>query len=304
MSPTEQKHLTATPPQAPYANQLGEAREVVDGFSQDPLFIESLRDNGVDPDDITSHGYIQGLSVYAEEFTTNLGSTYDPRVVTEISLLANAPLMIQVSNQIQHYESQHAGGRHLNQETWDYLQNDLKPYSVWFNQTLSDYMVDHDTTKFSDIVEALTTVAAQHFPHQEEHVASHLTNIARGARTEAVGRQLIAMTGLLYTPGTPEDDLRGGDIVVVYKGKRIKIDFKSSLDQIAKHIGGYDAVEQRHQMYAVTHFRQDKYGSILLYPGFSDGDLGDACRLSPDVAADRARQMSTQLLRAFKEMHL
>lgn len=304
MRPSNQKELLTTSPEVAYDNQLDEAHKVVSDFSQDSLFIESLLDKGVDPEDTTSYGYMAALSAYAEDYVANLGDMYDPRVVTEISLLANAPLMIYVSNQIQHYESQRSGGHRLNQESWSYLQNELKPYSVWFNQKLSDYMVDHDTTKFSDIIEALTDTTLEHFPHHEEDVESHLTNIARGARTEAVGRQLVALTGLQYAPGTPEDDLRGGDIVVVYKGKRIKIDFKSSLDQIAKHIGGYDAVEEKHQMYAVRHFKRDKYGSILLFPGFTDGDLGDACRLPQKVAEERAFQMSIQLQRAFHEMHL
>lgn len=275
----------------------------VQSFENDPTFIESLNSQNIDPNDKTNMDYASTLSYYAEDYCQVYADTLDPKEAQEISLIANTPYMLHVSHNLAHYENERRK-RRLDDDEWSYYTETLKPYAVWYNQKLSDYIFEHDETKFSALTETLADSAYDSFPHHETAVESQIKIIARGARTEAVGRQLLQDTPIEHVPGTAEDDLRGGDIIITYKGKRIKVDFKSSLDSIARLRGGYDDITKNHLTYALTHNKNDKYGAIVLFPGFTDKDLGDNCRLPEKIAAQRSQAIAIQLQRACIELGL
>jgi hypothetical protein len=285
------------------SSSLTTSLETVQNFENEPLFIESLINQGIDPHNKTTLEYANALSYYAEDFCNIYADSLDSKESEEVSLIANTPYMLHVSRDLAHYENERKV-RRLDEDEWTYFTQTLKPYAVWYNQKLSDYMFTNDNTKFSTINETLADSAYDSFPHKEGAVEQQVKNITRGARTEAVGRQLLEDTDIQHAPGTPEDDLRGGDIIIIYNNKRIKVDLKSSLESIAKLRGGYDEIAKTNTAYALMHNKRDAYGSIVLFPGFTDKDLGDNCRLPERIAKQRSQLMANQLQRACIELGL
>lgn len=282
---------------------LQNSLNIVKNFENEPVFIEQLTKHGIDPHDRTSVDYANALSYYAQDYCNTRADMLEPKQSQEISLIASTPRMLHVSQEIAQYEGMRKT-RRLDDSEWSYLTQTLKPYSVEYNQNLSDYIFKYSDTNFKSLNETLADGAYDSFPHRESAVEQQIKIISRGARTEAVGRHLLEDTPIEYTPGTPEDDLRGGDIIIIYKGKRIKVDFKSSLDSIAKLRGGYDEITEKKLTYALVHNKRDQYGSIVLFPGFTDNDLGDNCRLPKKMAEERSFSIMIQLQRACHELGL
>ena len=130
----------------------------------------------------------------------------------------------------------------MSDEEWQYYQ-DFKPYMIWYNQLLSDYAYTNPLAALSALNSALIAQALPSFPGESEAVERNLKRATRGARTEAASRELLDRTDLDYSPGTIEDDLRGGDLIVTYGGHRDKVDLKSALNHVAAPRGAYRAID-------------------------------------------------------------
>lgn len=222
-------------------------------------------------------------------------------------MAANAPYLGHVQKQLDRYEQQRKH-RRLSSAEWVEYSDILKPYAVWYNQLLSDHFYTHPETTFSDVNRVLIEQTLDHFPHHEQDIELSVLATTKGARKEAVTRQILDQTHINYVPGTPEDDLKGGDIIIEYNGKRIKVDIKSSLQAIADIRGGYDEIQKKHVMYAISRDKRkgknNKFNSIIIFPGFTDDDLGDRCYLAPELMETRADNLAVQLQRACIEAKL
>lgn len=280
----------------------------VSGFENEPQFIELLQGNGIDPHNKTTLEYADGLMNYTHDYCTTYSSTLSASEISQLTLIANAPYLGHVQQQLNYYELQRKQSKRLSDTEWTEYKEVLKPYAVWYNQLLSDHIYEHPETTFSELNRALIEQTLNHFPYDENGVERGVKATTRGARKEAVTRQMLDQTPVDYVPGTPEDDLKGGDIIITYKGQRVKVDIKSSLQAIAEIRGGYDEIETQHVMYAISRDtrkgKDNKFNSIIIYPGFTDDDLGDHCYLSPDILLDRAYGFAVQLQRACIEAEL
>jgi len=287
-----------------------EASRVVRGFTTEPAFIEALGSEGVSPTDSTTVEYANALSAYAESYYSVYGQdeSTDPNQSTQIRLLASAPRLIHSQKEINFYQSE-GKKRNLTTEEKTYC-NSFKPYLVWYNQLLSDYDFANPTGKMSEMSKALTEQSLLSFPYDSPLVESSIRKRMRGARTEAVSQQLLSRTSLDYSPGTANDDLQGGDVIVIHKGLRIKVDLKSSLDPIATIRGGYDKIFKDRICYAISkkasnHGNKENY-VIVLFPGFTDSDLGDSLglHLPEKDMQSRAENIERQIRLAFRELRL
>ncbi len=277
------------------------ANETIAAFAYEPLFMESLQNSGIDPLDRTSSEYANALSFYALDYCHTHADILAPDEAAQITLIANAPYLSHVQRDLDHFEHERKH-RRLDNDEWSYLNDTLKPYAVWYNQRLSDYIYTHPNSNLSEINQTLSDSTISHFPHKEHEVTEKLHAITKGARKEAITRQLLDRTPIEYVPATPEEDLHGGDLIILYNGKRIKVDVKSSLDAIARIRGGYDEIESKGLMYAITRDKRDTYGSIVLFPGFTEAELGNNCRLPADGLDERAMMLAIQLQRACVEL--
>jgi hypothetical protein len=297
-SPNLEKQPTST---------WSQAEEIVADFQFDPNFIARLMKDGIAPSDLTSPQYADALSAYSESYleANSIDQPENPNVSRQVTLIANAPLFVNSQKDLTHYETKRIRERRLPSNEWEHLQA-LKDYTVWFNQELSDYVYTHPNEKLSDINKALIKSALNNHPNDSELVEQSITDTTRGARTEAVTRQLLDVAGVPYDPGTAEQDRKGGDIIVHFQGHDIKVDIKSSLIAIADARGGYDAITEKHLMYAINKRPGEKVADhvVKLYPGFEDIDLGDSLGIKPDsqFSITRSQNIAIQLMKAVKEL--
>lgn len=290
-------------------SQFETASRIIDDFSHQEVFHDGLRQQGVDPDSRGSYEYASVLSGYAEQYTQHFTDEYDSRTLDEVLLLADAPLALYIAQDIVAYDTRRDHGEYLNDEEWaDYKAR--KAYAVSYNQRLSGYMHEHGDIRFSDIVASLSDKGREYTYFSPEDTHDIMTTMARGARTEAVSQQILDKTDIPYRTGTAQEDLAAGDVIFFPDTLYIKGDEKSSLTAIAEILGkgnlqrGYELIEKNGQLYAIKESKTTEHDAIVFYPGFTDQELKNVCRLPDDVAAKKAAVLQAQLKRAFKEMKL
>jgi len=282
-----------------YLSEWGEALRTVQGFSAE-LHLS----------DITSVDYAKALSEYATQYCEE--HQHDDSLTTDqidqIKLLANAPLYLHNEKELSFFDSE-KHRRRLADDEWQYCQ-DFKPYMIWYNQLLADYAYTNRRDTLSGLNNVLIQQALPYFPSEAEAVERNIKRATRGARTEAVARELLDRTPIDYSPGTIDDDLRGGDLIVTYQGHRVKVDIKSSIAEIAAVRDGYDEIDSHHLRYAILITRKDGGDTakhvVVLFPGFTDSDLGDSLSLQLPEAniQEHADSMAKQLHLAFAELKL
>ncbi|MBC7943274.1 hypothetical protein H7X68_02130 [Candidatus Saccharibacteria bacterium] len=283
-----------------------DAHNIVQKFTTESAFIDKLSNDDSQPPDITSVEYANALSVHAQEYC-------DARKISQsqsdqIKLLANVPYYLHNQKESSYYENER-DVRHLTDEEWQYYQG-FKPYMIWYNQLLSDYVYTNPQATLSDMDTALIEQALPSFPGELESVERNIKAAVRGARTEAVSRELLDLTQIDYSPGTIDDDLRGGDLIVIYKGNRVKVDIKSAISDIAAVRGGYSEIDKHHLTFAIFKARRDGHDKtkhvVVIFPGFTDSDLGDSLSLQlPEKDIQKhADSLAKQLQLAFDELHL
>ncbi|MFZ1301932.1 MAG: hypothetical protein WAQ27_05180 [Candidatus Microsaccharimonas sp.] len=300
---------TATP-ERQKTNSWDEAERIVTGFQFEPDFIAHLMAQDVSPSDPTTSEYIDSISAYADSYIDvhTQDETLSEDLAAQVQLVANAALFVERQKELSHYEAKLRHTRRLPDDEWRYFQDTLMPYVIWYNQRLSDYVYAHPDDKLSAVNRALTTTALNSHPHDAEAVEHSVTDTMRGARKDAVTRQLLDIAGVPYRPGSQEEDRKGGDIIVTYKGHDVKFDIKSSLIAIADERGGYDEIAEKHLMYAINKRKGEKVSDhvVKLYPGFEDIDLGDSLGINPDseFARTRSTVVAGQIMRALNELGL
>lgn len=285
-----------------------DARATIRRMATEPGFIHALAEKGLRPTDRTTADYADILSWYGEQYceAAERAGTTEQSEIDQVKLLANVPYYLHNQKQVARFDDIRKSRRLTDEEWTDYQEH--KPYMVWYNQLLSDYAYAHPDDKMSSMNKELIEQAVTCFPREAQTVENHVKRATRGARTDAASRQLLDRTSLNYVPGSIEDDLRGGDMIVERHGKRIKIDIKSSLGDIAAIRGGYDAIQSKLISYAILKNRRDNNDKekhvVVLFPGFTDSDLKDSLGLNmPEKdMQNRADFIEHQLELAFREL--
>ena len=302
--------LASNPTTSPLSLGWSEAQTCVQQLATKPAFIERLTSAGLPNEDKTSLDYAKALSARAGDYCASReqDGSINRSLADQIKLLANVSFYLHNQKEISYYE-QERDNRRLTDEQWQYYQ-DFKPYMIWYNQLLSDYAYSNPRATLSDLNNNLIAQALPSFPGEIEAVERNVKRATRGARTEAASRELLDRTHLDYSPGTIEDDLRGGDLIVTYNGHRVKVDIKSSLSDVAAVRGGYQSINEHQLSYAILKTRRDGNDKakhvVVLFPGFTDGDFGDWLSLQlPEQAIQKhADKLAAQLELAFRELQL
>ena len=283
-----------TETERPSARGWDEASYYVTNLTNEPDFIAYIEDQGFD---IGSIDYADALSSYTDATLEQQEGLIDEQTATRIRLIANAPYITYASLEINELKRRRMGGRKLPTNEWNRF-NALKHQAVWYNQMLNDYMYINDGESFSAIAQATTEQTLDHFPSHTHQAATTMEGILRGARTEAATRHLFDDAAIPYRPATAEEDLRGADVMLTMPDGEYAIDIKKSLDQLAENDGGYD-FEENGKFYSIAHHGNHK--KILLFPGFTESDLGDSVRLSAEITNQRKDKVRAQLSLAWIE---
>lgn len=285
------------------------AFSLVKSFDNEPNFIQISISGGLDPNDRSTTEYANALSLYAQDYcdTQATDIAIDQSTIDQIKLLASVPFFLHVKYMLNNYA--YDKKTHWLPETEMQRLRVLKPYVIWYNQLMSDYIYDNPSGKMIDLEGALIKQALSYFPRQIDTIEGDIQQVTRGARTEAIVRSLLDRTPLNYIPGTIDDDLRGGDLIVEYDNKRVRVDIKTSIGPIARLRGGYEEIQSNNISYAIHRIKRDQGeedATVVLFPGFTDDDTDGLLSLDlPDsLIQEHANFITKQLHLAFQELHI
>ncbi len=183
---------------------------------------------------------------------------------------------------------------------------------IEYNQLISEHLYANPDENIIEIAAMTASATGLITPGELARTASQHITALKGARVEAVCRHLLDELVKMapedmfsYRPATPQEDAQGADAITTFEGKRLNVDFKASLDSLEyeadgtfkPHTAGKDYVIKSWQHGDVTHT------SVRLNPDFSDADLGDTCRLSPEILTRAKLHMMNQLMAAYAEVY-
>ncbi len=285
------------------------AFNLVKSFDSDPSFIQILVSSSLEPNDRSTTEYANALSLYGQDYCDNRSKndTLDQNVIDQIKLLASVPFFLHVKYMLNNY-AYDKKTRWLPETAMQEMRT-LKPYVIWYNQLMSDYAYANPQGRMDNLEGALIKQALSYYPRQIDTIEEDIQQVTRGARTEAIVRSLLDRTPLNYIPGTIKDDLRGGDLIVEYDNKRVRVDIKTSIGPIARLRGGYEEIQTNNISYAIHRIKRDQGkedATIVLYPGFTDEDTNGLLSLDlPDNQIQyHADFITKQLHLAFQELHI
>ena len=292
---TYEPPITTTETEHPTTSTWDHTSHYVTSLTNEPNFITYVEEQGIKQGSID---YADALSRYADASLEQQEGLIDEQTATRIRLVANAPYITHASLEINELRRRRMAGRRLPPDEWDRF-NALKHQAVWYNQMLNDYMYEHDNESFSTIAQTITEQALDNLPSHTHQAATTMEGILRGARTEAATRHFFDDAEIPYRPATIEEDLRGADVILTMPDGEYAIDIKKSLDQLAENNGGYD-FEENSRFYSIADHNGRK--KILLFPGFTESDLGNSLRLSPETTDQRKDKIRAQLSMAWAEI--
>lgn len=270
--------------------------DYVTSLTNEADFIRIVEQQGLVSDSIE---YADALSRYAEEALVQQEGLIDEKTATQIRLVARAPYVTHASLAINKLRTQRMGGRRLAREEWNTF-NHMKKQAVLYNQLLNEYMYQNTDDSFSAISQVISDQALDHCGRDIHAGAMAIEGVVRGARTEAATRHLFDDCDVPYRSATPEEDLRGADVILTLPSAEYDLDIKKSLDQLANNNGGYNFTETR-KLYSIAQNHNGRK-KILFFPGFTDADLGDKLRLDRATTDTRQDIIRIQLTLAIQEI--
>jgi hypothetical protein len=271
-----------------------EVSRYVTSLTNEPDFISYVESRQLDKRSI-EHASV--LADYADAVIDQQGELLDEKTATQIRLVANATYITHVSHRIDELRDHRGASKRLSNEEWNEL-NQLKEQAVWYNQLLSNYMYNYSDESFSAITQATVDQVLEHMPRNDAATRT-MQAISGGARTEAATRHLLDDSHVPYRPATQEEDLKGADFILQHPKGEFPVDIKRSLDQLAQYNNGYD-FEEHKKLYAIDQHHKNK--RILLFPGFTDNQLGDNLRLNAEQTSAISILIGTQMMRAGNEI--
>lgn len=274
------------------------ASDQVVALTYDSDFAGFCEQNNASPDDQTSYQYALALDGYVTEYATvHFGDgTLTKDEADRLKLIGGYPANSSKDALVSDWST-----ATLNNEDLSYYL-DCKESLVNYNQLLSKYIYNHgQDLALTDIASAIVSATGQMSPGGIGELQHRLISVLRGARTEAINRNLVdrleqmapgAITG---RRSTAQEDLAGVDYVVNFAGQPLYLDFKSSLCALLK--GNKPSREELADGFKMrTSFKGGVTRNVaVMMPTFDEASLGDACALPAIQAGPAAMVLGNNL---------
>lgn len=308
---TEQHRGYETKDSPSEPSKLLAAADLIASFTYDKDFLNILEQHDASPEDQTSYQYAQALSSYVNKYvnTRSADGTLTLHEATRLQLIGEYPLSCYrdkiVTDWSEEFSRRRQEGQHIDPQDRQFLR-DCKAGLVRYNQTISDYLYEHGSAlKLSDISGALSVGVGQMSPDTARDSSLKMAEILRGARTEAINRQLVDRLHEMVPDqisgrrATVEEDLAGVDYVVTVHGAELYLDFKSSLSALT-----YKSSATADNLAAGYTLRTARSGAKIatVAPSFDEASLRDACTLPEAQLTPMAITFSNTLSAVYKEV--
>lgn len=135
--------------------------------------------------------------------------------------------------------------RQYNQENFRLFRNN----ATEFNHSLSDFIYRHPDIHTNEFTDSMIDTLENTVPlmqgqnqlnMQQDAMDRRLKSLIKGAAYESMANQVLDSIGLEYRSASVDEDIHGADLFLqMNKNTEIKVDIKSSLDQIQNNNGNY-----------------------------------------------------------------
>lgn len=244
-------------------NPLGDAWQVVRTLTEQPDFLTGAPED-YDMSNTSNDDYLFRISEYTNDFVeTHLkDGTLSEEQVAPILLLGSVPYAMRQQQLLN-------SGAKLDREYFHHAKDTL----AQFNGLVYETMNQNEAITMHDLSTTMALAATEYTNDRLEDVYKSTSDITRGIRVERTFEHIVEeFGGLDIRHATAQEDRKGVDFIVTTpSGNELKIDIKSSLDQVAARNRGYDDISA---------FTKTPDGKFIFYPLISkEMFVNDTCEL-------------------------
>jgi hypothetical protein len=277
----------------------------------DTDFLSYCSQERIDTETPQSAAFAQGLASYIENLCEvhRADGTMSDSLATRLLILGEFPRYI-------HQEAALAELKRTKFRDMTRAQRQQKNESLYgvieYNQLMSEHLYANPRENIIEIGAMTASATGLITPGEVSQTASRHIIALKGARVEAVSRHVLdalvemAPDGMFsYRTATPEEDAQGADVITIFDGKQLSVDFKASLDGVESEVDGTFREHTAGKDFAIKSWRHDNITVVTarLNPDFTDADLGDTCQLPQDILTRAKLHMMTQLVGAYAEVY-
>ncbi|MBP9668069.1 hypothetical protein KBD87_04705 [Candidatus Saccharibacteria bacterium] len=242
------------------------ASRYLEGVHYEPGFIQSCAEKGIDASDATTVEYATAFRSYVqEEIALRLEEgLLDPQLASLMQLGADFAASLHAEREAQRMLR---NKRQWTRADKTHYYDTLRPQFITFNNDLSQYLYENPPTQMRDLSLFIKDSSSLMLGALDsDEVSIKISELIKGARTEAIAAHIFDQCHVPYTKGTAEEDARGGDLVIHLGESRILVDLKSSLTGLSNENteAAADAIEQG-KLYIVT--GKNRFKFLLVSPG-------------------------------------
>lgn len=267
-----------TSPEAALRNASSRVAEL--GFDQD--FQQFLVDKHIPIDTDDPDIYWGAVAQYTDMLLTD--PSLAPLERDSLAVAAYLPLALTHSYYLERHADQlQPGQRRAAKETASTYNSLLKHYVTAYPQQ-SDAL-QHSLQ--SAVLETMGADADEFTRFTGQHLAARL----RGVKHEIGFSKILDALGLPYREATLQEDLKGKDLVIAYRGRDIGVDVKASLDQVDGKNRGSNG----------TPVALKPGGDVVIFSMLRDADFQGAFEPDPARVAEIAPAAGAILQRALNQ---
>lgn len=270
------------------ADTLHEARQTVRNLVNEPTFLASAPSD-YDMSSSSTDDYLYHIARYTDDFaeTRIQDGTLDESKLAPLLLASFAPYAMRQQELLN-------SSIRLDRENYHHAKDTMAD----FNGLVFEIIDKNEDLTVNDIATTIALTSSEYSNDRMEKTLKSATDIARGIRTERAFEKIIKDFGVLdIRRATPKEDRKGIDFIVTTPaGNELKIDIKSSLDQVASRNKGYDNISA---------FTKTSDGKFVFYPLITDEMFeNNTCKLQDTeytqqvslAVMSQLQQMETNLL--------
>ena len=252
------------------------AQSFVDDITSSELFIQSAYEKGIPLDETSNDDYIELLADTTDAYVEQFADELEAEDAAAIKVLGRTPHALR---QKQLLDATHSGSPVSRQEI-----SNAKDALIHYNTLISDLLASAPDQPLETLSQAITTAGVEKIEISSDEAYRYSMETLRGIRMENAFESIVDSLGVVaIRHGDIKEERKGIDFVLTgADGTELKIDIKSSLDQVAGKNGGYSNT-------AYAYHR----GVFTLFPYLLDSHFEhNSSTLAPGVA----EQVGPQLL--------
>lgn len=199
-------------------------------LSFDPDFQAYLSAHNVRLETDDAEAYWGAVAGYTEQYV-GTHETLTPLEQDSFALVANLPLALTKRYHLDHFTTS------MDRSQIRQAKETVCAYNGLLKHFVTAYPQQSEQLHQNLLAATLETMGSDSAEFTA-HAETVLRETFKGVKHEIGFAKVLDSLGVDYREGTVEEDLKGRDFIIAFKGKQIGVDVKASLDQVDSKNGG------------------------------------------------------------------